>query len=118
MNKAADARIAISFGGKPDPNAAFLVEDGQNFPETGYAVRFTLAGALPGHVIGCACCTLRGPAADALGRMFTARARGKAPFFDRVVVLASPPGEAAIRQALDEDVVVQARYRLQREERR
>jgi len=113
MNKTADARIPVAFRGSPGPNDAFLVQDGRNMPDSGYAVRFALAGGKPGHVIGCACCTLRGPAADALGRMFMARARGEAPFFARVIVLASPEGEAAIRDALAQDVVTQARYRLE-----
>jgi hypothetical protein len=112
MTKSADTRIPIVLGGKPGPDDAVLVEDGQDMPKTGYAVRFALAGGKPGHMMGCACCTLRGPAADALGGMFQARARGSAPFFKRVVVLASPDGEAAIRAAIDEDVVTKARYRM------
>jgi hypothetical protein len=44
--------------------------------------------------------------------MFQARARGSAPFFKRVVVLASPDGEAAIRAAIEEDVVTRARYKI------
>jgi hypothetical protein len=113
MNKASDARIPIVFGGEPSPDDAILVEDGRDMPETGYAVRFAVAGGQPGHVIGCACCSLRGPAADALGRIFMARARGEAPFFGRVVVLASVDGETAIREALTGDVVTRARYRLE-----
>jgi hypothetical protein len=112
MNIASDTRIPIVLGGKPGPNDASLVEDGRNMPETGYSIRFALAGGLPGHIAGCVCCSLRGPAADALGAMFQARARGTAPFFTRVIVLASPEGEAAIRDALTADVVTQARYRL------
>jgi hypothetical protein len=78
-------------------------------PDSGYAVRFALG--LPGHPLACACCTLRGPAADALGRMFRERATGVAPFFSRVVVLASAAGEAAVGEAVEGDVVVRARYR-------
>jgi len=112
MNKASDARIPIVLGGKPGPGDAVLVEDGQTMPETGYAVRFALAGGKPGHFAGCACCTLRGPAADALTAMFQARARATAPFFARVIVLASPEGEAAIRDAAATDVVTRARFRV------
>lgn len=112
MSKTADARIPVAFGGQPGPDDAFLVEDGQKMPGAAYAVRFAPAGGKPGHVAGCACCTLRGPAADALRRMFLARARGEAPFFARVIVLASSDGAAAIRDALTQDVVTQARYRL------
>jgi G3E family GTPase len=81
-------------------------------PATGYAVRFALGPGQPGHLAGCACCTLRGPAADALTTMFRARATGAAPFFTRVVVLASPDGQAAVRAALTQDVVTRARFRL------
>jgi hypothetical protein len=96
-------------GGRPGPADAALVEDGFDMPDSGYAVHFALG--LPGHPLACACCTRRGPAADALGRMFRERATGVAPFFGRVVVLASPEGEAAVREALEGDVVTKARYR-------
>jgi hypothetical protein len=112
MNEAADARIPVILGGEPGPDDAILVEDGQDMPQNGHAVRFALAGGKPGHVSGCACCTPRGPVADALSTLFQARARGTAPFFKRVVVLASPNGEAAIRTALDSDLVARARFRL------
>ncbi len=79
-------------------------------PATGYALRFTVAK--PGHGTGCTCCSLRGPAADALTRLFRERATGVAPFFSRVLILASPEGEAEIGAALEDDVVCRARYRL------
>ncbi len=112
MNKTSDARIPISFSGTAGPDAAFLVEDGQNMPETGYAVRFTLAAAKPGHIAGCACCTPRSPAAAALTTMFHARARATAPFFTHITALASPAGQAAIRAAIVTDVVTRARFRV------
>jgi hypothetical protein len=112
MNKTADARIPVVFGGHPGPDDACLVEDGQTRPETGTAIGFALAPPKPGHLAGCACCTPRGPAATALGRLFMARARGEAPFFHRLVIWASPAGEAAIRAALESDAVTQARYRI------
>jgi hypothetical protein len=104
-------RIPVLFAAcdTPRPDDAVLVEDGAAMPETGYAVRFT-AGQ-PGHSPGCTCCTLRGPAADALTRIFRERATGVAPFFTRVVVLASAAGEQAVRDALENDVVTQARFR-------
>jgi hypothetical protein len=109
MHGSTDTRILIVMGGEPGPADAVLVEDGCDMPESGYAVRFALG--LPGHPLACACCTLRGPAADAMGRMFRERATGVAPFFSRVVVLASADGEAAVRDAVEKDVVTQARYR-------
>jgi len=109
MHGSTDTRIQIVMGGELRAGDAALVEDGCDMPETGYAVRFALG--LPGHTAGCACCTLRGPAADALGRMFRERATGVAPFFSRVVVLASLEGEAAVGEALENDVLTKARYR-------
>lgn len=105
-----DMRIPIVMGGRPEAADAVLVEDGLDMPETGYAIRFV--PGKPGHGLSCICCTLRGPAADALGRMFRERAMGVAPLFKRVVVLASPAGEDAVREALTEDVVTAARYRI------
>jgi len=111
MNKAGDMRIPVVLGGDAGPGDAVLVEDGQDMPAAGYAMRFD--AAKPGHVIGCACCTARGPVADALGRLFVERVRGQAPFFGRVVVKASPAGEAAVREALETDVLARARYLLE-----
>jgi len=105
-----DMRIPIVMGAAPEPLDAVLVEDGLASPKAGYAVRFALA--LPGHVLGCTCCKLRTPVADALARIFRERATGAAPFYHRVVVLASPAGEAAVRTAVAEDVMTHARYRL------
>jgi hypothetical protein len=103
-------RIPIFFGIPPHADDAVLVEDGQTMPPEGYAVRFSVATR--SHPFGCTCCTLRSPAADALGQMFRARATGAAPFFKRVVVVASPAGETALREALAGDVITSARYRL------
>jgi hypothetical protein len=105
-----DMRIPIVMGDRPEPADAVLVEDGLEMPETSYAVRFV--PRKPGHGLSCACCTLRGPVSDALGRIFRERATGAAPFFKRVVVLASPAGEDAVREALNKDVVTAARYRI------
>jgi len=110
MKSHPDIRIPILFDAEPGPDDAVLVEDGQDLPAAGYAVRFAVAKS--GHVFNCACCTQRGPTADALSRMFRERATGAAPFFKRVIILASTEGEAAIRQALATDVVTAARYRL------
>jgi hypothetical protein len=116
MQTAADARIPIVMGTPPGLDDAAFVEDGRDMPTDVYAVRFALAGASPGHMAGCACCTLRGPAADALGAMFQARARGAAPFFKRISILASPAGEAAIRDAVANDLVCRARFRFEPDE--
>jgi hypothetical protein len=110
MTSSTDMRIEIVMGGKPGSTDAVLAEAGHETPSGSYAVTF--APGKPGHVIGCTCCTPRGPVADALTAMFRARATGKAPYFKRVVVLASPEGETVVRDAVANDVVSAARYRL------
>jgi len=113
MKIASDMRIPVLFGdvqaGKDD---AYLTEGNPEPVPSGYADSFTRPAAQFGHVIGCTCCTPRGPAADALSRLFRARATGSAPFFKRVIVRASPAGEAAIRAAIARDMLTAARYRL------
>ncbi len=104
-------RIPVVMGGFTGPGDAVLVEEGFQMPAAGYGVRF--AAGKVGHVVGCACCGGRSGVAEVLGRMFVERARGVAPFFERVVVVASAAGEAAVREAVEGDVVVRARYGVQ-----
>jgi hypothetical protein len=63
-----------------------------------------------GHEAGCACCLPRSQAAAFFGKIFTDRARGNLPWFDRVVV----HGDAALLRdlqiALCEDRVTAARF--------
>ncbi len=103
-------RIEIVMGGAPRADDAVLLETGQTPPAQGYVVGFS--AAKPGHMAGCTCCTPRGPLADALTAMFRARATATAPFFKRVVVIATPAGEAAVRDALATDTLSGARYKL------
>ena len=114
MNSGTDMRIPVLFGGvaRPGEADAWLVEQNTAALPSGYALSFALPAPLFGdrHGIGCSCCSPRGPAAEALTRMFRARATGAAPFFKRVLVLASPAGEAAIRAALAEELLTAARY--------
>jgi G3E family GTPase len=105
MRNSTDPRIPIVMGGEPGPEDAVLVEAG--WPAPAQSEVFTLAT----HAAGCLCCAGRSGAAEALARLFRARATGSAPFFSRVVVLASPAGQAAVARALGEDVLAQARYR-------
>jgi hypothetical protein len=105
-----DARIPVFFAPVPPAGGdAVLIEGDDEAPEGLPSARFFLA--LPGHEAGCACCAPRGPVAEALHRMFLARAQGTAAFFGRVVVLASAAGEAAVRRALAEDGFLAGRYR-------
>ncbi len=112
MGDASDTRIPILFGAQAENGDAFLAEDGGEPIITGFVERFTLPTANFGHAQGCSCCIPRGPAAEALGRMFLARATGAAPFFKRVIIHASAAGEAAVRDAIGGDVMTAARYRL------
>jgi hypothetical protein len=106
-------RIPVLFGDvQAERDDVYLTEGNAEPVLSGYAERFTLPEAKFGHEIGCNCCTPRGPAADALARLFRARATGTAPFFKRLIVHASPAGEKAIRNAIARDVVTAARYRL------
>lgn len=113
MKNATNMRIPVLFSGLPgEMDAAWLVEDGAEPPVPSYAEHFTVPPPKFGHNLGCNCCPTRGPAADALARLFRARATGAAPFFKCVIVRASPAGEAAIRDAIAGDVTAAARYRL------
>ncbi len=108
-------RIPVLFGDIPPPDAgdAWLLEADATAPPQAYAVRLTLPAQKFGHVGACHCCNPRGPAAEALAKLFRARATGVAPFFKRVRVVASSATEAALREALDQDVVTKARYVLE-----
>lgn len=111
MKNTSDMRIPVLFGPQQAGNAdVYLVEGGSGSELAEPAERFTLPPVKFGHLTGCNCCTPRGPAAAALSRLFRARATGAALFFRRVIVLASPAGEAAIRDAIADDVVTAARY--------
>ena len=115
MVESPDDRVPVRFGsaegaGRDD---ALLVEGDAVVPAGHAVARFKLAPGLIGHPFGCACCVPRGPVAEALGRLFLARARGEVAFFRSVVaVVATPAGEAAVRAALAEDQVSAGRFRL------
>jgi elongation factor P--beta-lysine ligase len=50
--------------------------------------------------------------AEALGRLFVARARGEIPFFSRVIVPCPPDQEATLAASLRADPVTAARFRF------
>jgi hypothetical protein len=110
-----DDRVPVRFGSAvtAGPHDALLVE-GEALVPAGHAVaRFRVSIGLPGHRLGCPCCTPRGPVAEALGRLFLARARAEAAFFNAVVaVVATPAGEASVRAALAEDQLSEGRFLL------
>jgi hypothetical protein len=107
-----DSRILVRFGAATDAGvAALLVEDGAAVPPGRAVARFAVPATA--HALGCACCVPRGPAALALGRLFLARVRGETAPFDAVMaVTRTPAGMAAVRAALEQDVVTRARFRL------
>src|SRR5487761_2094223 len=95
-----DARLPLRFGtlAQAGPETALLIEGDAPAPAGGGVARFALPIGLPRHAIGCTCCAPRGPAAEALGRLFLARARGGS-WFREVLAVASPAGQAAVRAA-------------------
>jgi hypothetical protein len=103
-----DARIPVRFGVPSSEQAAFLVEQGVT-TQAAPAMRFALPQT--GHVPGCECCAPLGPIAAALRALFIARAKGDLPFFREIVVLASPAGEAAVRETLAADALLIAWFR-------
>jgi hypothetical protein len=110
-----DSRLLVRFGGvaQAGAQAALLIEDGVDADPPRAAAVGHFAVKASAHAIGCACCLPRGPVSVALGRLFLARARGEVEFFDQVVAIThSKAGAAAVRAALEDDVVTRARFRL------
>lgn len=92
---------------------AWLVQGDAPAPGPGPVARFRLPVAGAGHPAGCVCCVPRGPVAEALSRLFLARARGEVAFFHDVLALPfDAAGAAAIRDALAADSLLAARFRL------
>jgi len=115
MSSECDGRIPVRFDAEvaAGPDDALLIEGAGEVPPGG---RATAVFAVPPrlHPAGCACCSPRGPAAAALVRLFLARARGEASYFSAVVaVTRTEAGAAAVRQALAEDLLTRARFRLE-----
>lgn len=109
-----DPRIVVRFGRLDDvpSEAALLLEGDMAGPAGPPTARFE-ARARFGHPVGCACCVPRGPVAEALSRLYLARARGEAPLFGQVlVVTASSAGRAAVKDALAGDMLTRARFRI------
>jgi hypothetical protein len=107
MSRMMDARIPVFFAEARDDsvNTGWLVEDVAVAP---------WAAAEAGHVLGCACCVARSPVAEALGRLFRARATGEVAFFTRLgIVPGDAAGEQAVRAALVNDGLASACYRLE-----
>jgi hypothetical protein len=115
MVQSIDDRVPVRFGAADIamPEEALLVEGNAPMPAGQPVARFQLVPSLIGHPIGCACCTPRGPVAEALGRLFVARARGEVAFFrSMVAVVTTSGGRTAVRAALAQDQVCAGRFRL------
>ena len=63
------------------------------------------------HITGCLCCS-RDPVVMVLAQVFQERVTGRRPFFHEVAVLVVSQEMSALRQQLENDVLVRARYRL------
>jgi len=112
-----DARLQVGFGtaDQAGPETALLIEGDAPAPAGVPVARFELARfalAPGGHPAGCTCCAPRGPAAEALGRLFLERARGGVLFREVIAVVRGPDGAAAVRAAVAADPLVSARFRL------
>jgi hypothetical protein len=107
-----DARIPIVFtaAASAGPDDALLVEGEASVP--GAATTARHGQDRPTHAARCTCCAPRGAVAEALSRLFLARARSEAPFFHRVVVVAGAETEATVRLAVEGDAFLSVRYRL------
>jgi hypothetical protein len=103
------ALAAALAAGKP---AAILAEAPPPSLPPGAVALVSLDLSGPTHAAACSCCAGRGPAALALDRLFQARTRGAAAWFDRVVALAgTPAARSELAAALREDAVTAARFR-------
>ena len=104
-----DARIPVLLDPADMSEAVVLIE-GAPVPPGTVGTRFDLAST---HAPGCACCGPRGPVAEALGSLFTRRARGELIFFQAVrAVGLSAAGRDAVLDAVANDPVASARFRL------
>ncbi len=109
-----DPRIPVRLGslGEVALGAALLVEGDVEAPAGTPFARFEVGSAF-GHAVGCACCRPRGAAAEALSRLYLARVRGATtPFAEVLAVTASGAGRRAVVDAIANDPLTRARFRL------
>lgn len=112
MSFSLDARIPVIFGTpeQAGPDDAVLVEGGAE-PGPGAQASFQPA-VETGHGAGCTCCLPRNQAGRALAALLQDRARGRVPFFNRVLACpTSDAGRAELEAALDRDPVAAACFR-------
>lgn len=106
-----DARVPVAFGGLGDlrPDDAVVVEGEETIPEGVPAVRLSQERSAA-HMAGCLCCVPRSAVGQALSGLFLARGRGTVAYFRRVLVITQD--EAALRAALDEDLLAASWFRV------
>ena len=105
-----DARLPVRFGPLQARMADEAVLMDNDTPAANPVGRFTTGPG--GHAPGCRCCTLRSSASLALATLFRERATGGGVAFRGVLAVVGPEGEAAVRAALESDLLVAGRYRL------
>jgi hypothetical protein len=104
----AELKAALAAGA---PAAVLAEAPAPELPPGTTLASFTPAAEGP-HSAACSCCAGRSPAAAALDQLFQGRVRGKYPWFDRVLALASTAkGHEEIQTALTEDALTSGRYR-------
>ena len=110
-----DDRIPLRFGSTPQggPDVALLLEAERAPLRTGFAAVAVYTAGFARHRPSCRCCGGRDGAGLALAQLFLARARGEAPAFTAVAVVAkTEAGRAAVAEALRSDPLASARFRL------
>lgn len=104
-----EAALAAGLPGKP---AAILAEAPPPVLPPGAVALASFDLYVPTHPSGCGCCGARSPVAVALDRLFLARVKGDAPWFDRVLAfLPAEDSRAALAAALRDDAVTVGRFR-------
>ena len=104
-----DARIPVILAGPSQAGTedALLAEGDHPL-----AASFTPT-LVPRHGTGCLCCAPRNAAGKALAAMLQDRAKGRIPFFRRVVIsTVTQAGRAEVISALDGDPVASSCFRL------
>ncbi len=106
-----DLRIPLRFTTRAEAKLgdALLIEG--DAPRTTLPCQsFTLQET--GHALGCLCCAPRSAAGLALAALFTGRATARVDFKTVAAVVSSEAGRQAILDALRDDPVASARFRL------
>lgn len=112
MSDQPDDRIPLRFGAlaQAGPQDALLLEGRPEGPaEPGRAAAWFAAGMA--HRLGCACCGGRAPVAVALSALFQDRAKGRVPWFSRVLAVVEDAG--AVAAELRADRVAASRFRVE-----